>query len=253
MAKYKMTGCARFFIFLIIFLPLAYFGAQYLMDTGKLDGLKDKIENVGSSNSVERAINNKSGSGDISKLEKDLEKITAAYREQQSIIEEQQATINRQIDEIERLKKQGGTTNTSSNTNNGSPATTTNTSPPTTTASTRTTGSQSLDELLKEADDVLGTSSSSTTPSSGNQRTIGTWRYSYSGVTGNVEFYEDRGKLFSKVTIDGDSRMDISELSRSGERFTVLGSRTSEYYILKQNGDLDAYDNNGYQTTCKLQ
>ena len=245
MAKYKMTGCARFFIFLIIFLPLAYFGAQYLMNTGQLDGLKEKIENTGSGNAVERALERKGGNGDIDKLEKDLEKITAAYREQQSIIEDQQATINRQVDEIEKLNKQLGNSNNTTQTSN-KPSTTT-------TASTPTTGSQSLDDLLKEADDALGTSTTTSPSTSANQRTIGTWRYSYSGVTGNVEFYEDRGKLFSKVTIDGDSRMDISELSRAGDRFTVVGSRTAEYYILKQNGDLDAYDTNGYQTTCKLQ
>ena len=48
MAKYKATGCARFLFFLIIFVPIAYFGSKYLMDSGKWDDIKGKIENVGS-------------------------------------------------------------------------------------------------------------------------------------------------------------------------------------------------------------
>jgi len=32
----------------------------------------------------------------------------------------------------------------------------------------------------------------------------------------------------------------------------VHGSRSGEYYSIRQNGDLDAYDQSGYLTTCRL-
>jgi len=214
------------------------------MNNGKLDGLKEKIENSGNSNSVDQAIERQGSSGDsedVVRLEKRLEKLIEAYREQETIIKDQESTINRQQDEIDQLKRRLNEPVTS-------------TTRPTTTPSRNTEssgGGNSLEDLLREADEALGTSSSSSTPV--NRRTIGTWKYSYSGVTGDIEFYEDRGRLFSKVTIDGDTRMDISELQRSGDRFTVTGSRYGEYYELKNNGDLDAFDRNGYQTTCRLQ
>ena len=39
--KYKVTGCARFFVFLIIFLPIVYFGAAYLRGEDGMQKLKD--------------------------------------------------------------------------------------------------------------------------------------------------------------------------------------------------------------------
>ena len=54
--KYKMTGCARFLIFLVILVPVAYFGSKYLRDSGTWDKIKDKVENTGE-NSVDRDMN----------------------------------------------------------------------------------------------------------------------------------------------------------------------------------------------------
>jgi len=39
--KYRLTGCAKFFFFLIIAAPLAYFGANYWNTGDALSGLKD--------------------------------------------------------------------------------------------------------------------------------------------------------------------------------------------------------------------
>jgi hypothetical protein len=39
-SKYKMTGCARFFIVLIILAPLAYIGASYYNGQDGLQNLK---------------------------------------------------------------------------------------------------------------------------------------------------------------------------------------------------------------------
>lgn len=39
--KYKVTGCARFFVFLIIFVPIVYFGAAWLRGEDGMQKLKD--------------------------------------------------------------------------------------------------------------------------------------------------------------------------------------------------------------------
>lgn len=39
--KYKVTGCARFFVFLIIFLPIVFFGAAYLRGENGVQIVKD--------------------------------------------------------------------------------------------------------------------------------------------------------------------------------------------------------------------
>lgn len=43
MKKYKSTGCARFFIFLIIFAPLAFFGSAYINGEDGVQKIKDLI------------------------------------------------------------------------------------------------------------------------------------------------------------------------------------------------------------------
>ena len=39
--KYKVTGCARFFIFFLFFVPIVYFGAAYLRGEDGVQKLKD--------------------------------------------------------------------------------------------------------------------------------------------------------------------------------------------------------------------
>ncbi len=44
--KYKVTGCARFFVFFIIFLPIVYFGAAYIRGEDGMQKLKDYYHQV---------------------------------------------------------------------------------------------------------------------------------------------------------------------------------------------------------------
>ena len=39
--KYKVTGCARFFLFFIIFVPIVYFGAAWFRGEDGVQKLKD--------------------------------------------------------------------------------------------------------------------------------------------------------------------------------------------------------------------
>jgi len=149
MSKYKATGCARFFIFLVIFIPIAYFGAQYLMDSGQWDQIRDKIENVTESddkNSVERAIEKKSTNTDginTSAIEERIEQLLNKIDEQDALIKKQGETIHRQnvlIDQYKQQIEQKATV----------PANQSTESTP-----TKTNDGSSLEDLLKEADKAL--------------------------------------------------------------------------------------------------
>ena len=253
MAKYKMTGCARFFLFLIILGPIAYFGSKFLLDNGHLDNLKDKIEQRDTGSTVDpspEAATIEPYNEDHRRLQNRFDELRKGYLDQEAKIREQSSIIASQKQEIENLKasvNNGSTSNPNNNrTNTGSNEASTPSS----------SGSSSLDDLLREADQNLGTTPPPTTSSNTVRQTLGNWTFSFSGVQGNIEFYQDRGKLFSKTTINGSGQMNVEELTSQGKtsqgnRFNVSGSKTGEYYLIKSNGDLDAYDSNGYQTTCR--
>ena len=44
--KYKVTGCARFFVFFIIFIPLVFFGAAYLRGENGVQIIKDYYHKI---------------------------------------------------------------------------------------------------------------------------------------------------------------------------------------------------------------
>ncbi len=245
-----MTGCARFFLFLIILGPIAYFGSKFLLDNGHLDSLKDKIEQRDSGTTIDTSpetISTNPSNEELTRLQNRFDGLRKGYLEQEATIKEQASMIEQQKQEIENLKT-GVNSGTSSNNGTTSLPKTSNTE---TNTPNSTTGSSSLDDLLREADQNLGTTPTTTTPTSVGRQTLGNWKFSFSGAQGSIEFYQDRGKLFSKTTIDGSGQMNVDELTRQGDRFNVAGSKTGEYYIVKSNGDLDAYDQNGYQTTCR--
>ncbi len=256
--KYKMTGCARFAIFLVILLPIAYFGAKYLRESGTWDKIKDKVENT-ESNSVEKSIESKREKIDIPPVTESItgaadqdqfDRLRAAYEEQELIIARQDQTIKDLQLKNEALSKRL----------NEAPAAI----PPVTTPSTRTnnqpsstgttSGAPSLDDLLREADSNLGTSASGSRDSetsSLGQETLATWSFVFNNTRGEIAFMRQGDRVLAKTTYSGSNRVDISELSKSGDRFTVDNSQTGEYYVVRQDGNLDAYDRSGFQTTCQ--
>ena len=142
MAKYKATGCARFLFFLIIFIPIAYFGSQYLMQSGKWDQIRDKIEQVNpqSNEYDESPVSNTS---DISpEIKERLERLLTKVSEQADKINEQEETIHRQNVLIDQLKQrlQEGVSNSTDQSE---------------ISSKKEDGKLSLEDLLKEADKAL--------------------------------------------------------------------------------------------------
>ncbi len=275
-AKYKMTGCARFAIFLIILAPIAYFGSKYLRDSGTWDKIKDKVEST-ESNSVEDAMKDKSGDDILRDIERGSstnqnDRSTSSSRDNaelennQEIIREQERRIQeleRQNRELQNQRSQVESRSQTDSRTTSPPVSSQRESSSTNTRSNdnRTTapgGAPSLDDLLSEADQNLGTTSSSSSDRSntnlgGAKRTLETYSFTFQNISGALEFYQQDGRLFSRTVYNGSTRVDISELVRQDDKFIVRNSPTGEYYVLRRDGDLDAYDENGYQTTCRRQ
>ena len=257
--KYKMTGCARFLIFLVILAPIAYFGSKYLRDSGTWDKIKDKVENT-DSNSVERTMEEKRDRIEIPEgnIDNDqFDRLRQAYEEQELILAKQDQTIKDLKAENDALRRRvNGSTTPAQVPQSPAPAPTRDTRSTTNTGSTRTGGASgvpSLDDLLDEADRNLGTSSdrTNTNTSSATKESLATWSFVFNNTRGEIEFYRQGQKVMARTSYQGSNRVDISELTQRGERLLVNGSRTGEYYVIRQDGNLDAYDENGYQVTCR--
>lgn len=75
-SKYKMTGCAKFLIFMIFFAPIAYFGASFINGEGGLDGLKEKFGNINIEMGDDKKVSSKNDdTADINALNKKIRKL----------------------------------------------------------------------------------------------------------------------------------------------------------------------------------
>jgi len=99
--KYKMTGCARFFVFLIIFIPAVYFGAAYFRGDDGVQIIKDFWHNTfGSLGSSSTESVKSSDTYEIKDLEQELKKAKDEIRDLK-------ATIYEKDLEIKKLKSGG--------------------------------------------------------------------------------------------------------------------------------------------------
>jgi predicted RNase H-like nuclease (RuvC/YqgF family) len=99
--KYKVTGCARFFFFLIIFIPAIFFGAAFLRGENGVQIIKDFYHNI-----VEGG--DKAGSKTEEKTEaQDTYKVEDLKEELQKA-EDEIASLKKEIEakdkQIEKLK-----------------------------------------------------------------------------------------------------------------------------------------------------
>jgi len=118
--KYKLTGCAKFFIFLVIAAPLAYIGASYYNGQDPIGEIKEFVQsftkneaegddNVPVTETTETTESQSAGSGTVyQKMElKDLEIKTLKndLNDCKSINTKQKELIDALEKEIETLKK----------------------------------------------------------------------------------------------------------------------------------------------------
>lgn len=83
--KYKVTGCARFFVFLIIFLPIVFFGAAYLRGENGVQIVKDFWNDLTGKEKTEIRIDDRRDAVDqsdrIRELEEELKKAKERIKE----------------------------------------------------------------------------------------------------------------------------------------------------------------------------
>lgn len=96
--RYKVTGCARFFVFLILFVPAVFFGAAYIRGENGVQILKDFYHSIVGKGNAERQEQDPSGDTmSVSELQKKLKDAEQEIRDLKRQLEEKE-------DEIEKLK-----------------------------------------------------------------------------------------------------------------------------------------------------
>jgi hypothetical protein len=90
--KYKATGCARFFVFLVIFLPIVFFGAAYLRGENGVKIIKDYYHQLTGKSEGDSA---KGDSYDpnqrVKELEKELHEAKEKIRELEQELKDKEA------------------------------------------------------------------------------------------------------------------------------------------------------------------
>ena len=96
--KYKTTGCFRFFIFFLIFIPLVFFGAAYFRGENGLQILKDFYHKVvGKSSPSSTSEDDKSDTYSSDDCKTELKKV-------QDENDELKRKVREQENEIAKLK-----------------------------------------------------------------------------------------------------------------------------------------------------
>jgi len=95
--KYKLTGCARLFIFLLVFLPIVYVGVSFYHGENPLA----KIEGIFSSENGDKPIISKERFG-----VKDAENLKDELNDKNSEIKDLKDKIENLEQELEKLKSQ---------------------------------------------------------------------------------------------------------------------------------------------------
>lgn len=97
--KYKVTGCARFFIFFLFLVPVVYFGATYARGENGMQMIRDFFGKI-SGKENQSAKPRDRDTYHIEDLQKDLD-------EARQEIKELKETIREKEKEIEKLKEGG--------------------------------------------------------------------------------------------------------------------------------------------------
>jgi len=103
MAKYKATGCARFFVVLLILAPLAYLGASWYLGQDGVGNIK-KLLGIGQENST-------SDDEVYQPTSADFEKQLSGKDKEIDALKKENADLKSRIDdleaEVEQLKSNG--------------------------------------------------------------------------------------------------------------------------------------------------
>ena len=93
--KYKVTGCARFFVFLIIFVPAVFFGAAYFRGENGVQIIKDFYHSI---------VGEKAEAKAEAKETYDVDDLKEELRKAEEEIDKLKEEIEAKDKEIEKLK-----------------------------------------------------------------------------------------------------------------------------------------------------
>ena len=87
--KYKVTGCARFFVFFLIFIPLVFFGAAYIRGENGVTIIKEYYHKVvGKTETKSTPADTYDADAKIRELEKELKEANDRIRELEEQLKE---------------------------------------------------------------------------------------------------------------------------------------------------------------------
>lgn len=98
--KYKVTGCARFFVFLIIFVPAVFFGAAYVRGENGMQIIKDFYHSIVGGSSVAKGAEEAEGAKDTYNVDALQKELNAKEKEIEKLKEE----LESKDKEIAKLK-----------------------------------------------------------------------------------------------------------------------------------------------------
>ncbi len=98
--KYKVTGCARFFVFLVIFVPAVFFGAAYVRGENGVQIIKDFYHSIVGGSSVDTGAKEAEEAKEAGGEKEAKEALEAKDKEIARLKEE----IKEKDKEIEKLK-----------------------------------------------------------------------------------------------------------------------------------------------------
>lgn len=98
--KYKVTGCARFFVFLVLFVPAVFFGAAYFRGENGVKIIKDFYHSIVGGRSVAKEAEGAEEAEEAKDQAKEEAKTEAKDKE----IDRLKREIEEKDKEIEKLK-----------------------------------------------------------------------------------------------------------------------------------------------------
>gem|GEM_PF-959767 len=107
--KYKVTGCARFFVFLVIFVPAVFFGAAYFRGENGMQIIKDFFSGItgGKDEAKEKAKAEDGEKAEEKAKAEDGEKAEEkAKAEETYIIDDLKDELKKAEEEIKTLKEE---------------------------------------------------------------------------------------------------------------------------------------------------
>lgn len=79
---------------------------------------------------------------------------------------------------------------------------------------------------------------------------IGSWRYNFQQMKGNVKIFKSDNNLEARLKFNGEKEVTKEQLKKVGKKYIIEKSKFGEYYIINSNGTLGVYDKDGLLTTC---